>query len=223
MEMENFQISKEEFDQFKIILEDWISKDASIAIALGETYVYHSKSTHHSHLEFGEAIHPESIAARVLKSRQKTEAIIDQSILGEPYYAIGYPIHFNKQEAALIVILPSTYSVEKREPYKFLTGRQDEDWTPVPIEQISHIESLQKRTWFYAQNDQYKTTITLKELQTKLPEYFVRIHRSYILNTYFIKRISKDLASNFVIELKNGTELPVSQSYVNNLRKALEF
>lgn len=223
MEEQNFQISKEEFDQFKIILEDWISKDASIAIALGNTYVYHSKSNHHNHLEFGEAVLPESIAARVLMTKQKTEAIIDHSIFGEPYYAIGYPIYFKQQEAALIVILPSTYNEERKTPYKFLTGRQEEDWTPVPIEQISYIESLQKKTWFYDQNNQYKTNVTLKELQTKLPEFFVRIHRSYILNIYFIKRISKDLTSNFVIELKNGTELPVSQSYVNNLRKALEF
>ena len=220
---ENFQISREEFDQFKIILEDWISKEASIAIAIGDSYVYHSRSEHHQHLDFEKSVHPKSIASRVLKTRKKTEALMDDSIFGKPYYAIGYPIYFKQQEAALIVILPSTYTEEKQKPYKFLTGKQDEDWTPIPIEQISHIESLQKRTWFYAHNEQYKTNITLKELQTKLPEFFVRIHRSYILNIYFIKRISRDLASNFIVELKNGIELPVSQSYINDLRKVLEF
>lgn len=223
MEINNLHVSKEKVEQFKILLEDWLPKEASFAIAVDNMYVYYAPSNHHLHLDIGKNIHPDSIAARVLETRTKTEPIIDNSIFNIPYYAMGYPIYLDELEAALVIILPSTYIPEKQEPYKFLTGKQEEDWTPIPIEQISHIESLQKRTWFYAQNEQYKTNITLKELQTKLPECFLRIHRSYILNIYFIKKISRDLASNFVIELKNGAELPVSQSYINELRKALGF
>lgn len=223
MEISNLHVSKEGLEQFKLILEDWVPKDSSIAIALDNRYVYFSPSPQHSHLVIGDNIHCDSIAARVLKTRRKTESIMDNSIFNTPYYGVGYPIYLDHHEAALIIVLPSTYIPEKQEPYKFLTGKQDEDWTPIPIDQISHIESLQKRTWFYSQNEQYKTNVTLKELQTKLPEFFLRIHRSYILNVYFIKRITKDLASNFIVELKNGTEIPVSQSYINDLRKILEF
>ncbi len=224
VEIENLQIPKTELDQIKVILEDWVPKDASLAIAIDGAYVYSVLSRHPIHLPIGKKIDEDSVAAKVLKTRKKTEALIDDSIFGVPYYAIGYPIIFDQMEAALIVILPSSFKVDnKQEPYKFLTGKQNEDWTPIPIECISHIESLQKRTWFYAENEQYKTNITLKELQTKLPEFFVRIHRSYILNIYFIKKITKDITSNFVIVLKNDVELPVSQSYVNDLRKILEF
>ncbi|MGN7479879.1 LytTR family transcriptional regulator DNA-binding domain-containing protein [Solibacillus silvestris] len=51
----------------------------------------------------------------------------------------------------------------------------------------------------------------------------MRIHRSYIINIYYIKKISRDFASNFIVQLKEGTELPVSQSYINHLRSVLEF
>lgn len=226
MEIGNFRVTMgevERFEQFKIILEDWIPKDASIIIAMNDMYAYYWPSIKHLHLKIKEEVHPKSIAAQVLKSRGKTEVLVDDSIFGTPYHAIGYPILIEQQVAALVVVLPSSNLPEKQEPYKFLTGKQDEDWTPIPIEQVSHIESLQKRTWFYAGDEQYKTNITLKELQIKLPEFFLRIHRSYIINIYFIKRISKDLASNFVVELNNGTELPVSQSYINELREVLEF
>jgi len=57
----------------------------------------------------------------------------------------------------------------------------------------------------------------------RLPSFFIRIHRSYIVNIYFIKKMARDLTSNFRITLKDGSELPVSQSYLNNLRNALEF
>ncbi|MFC7688049.1 LytTR family DNA-binding domain-containing protein [Ureibacillus sp. GCM10028918] len=217
---------KEEFrglEQFKIILEDWVPKDASIVIAFKGNYIYYSPSITHIHHKLCEEVHPKSVAAQVLKTHKKTQILMDDFIFGTPYYAIGYPILIEQQEAALVIVLPSTYVPEKQESFKFLTGKQDEDWTPIPIEKVSHIESLQKRTWFYADDEQYKTNVTLKELQLKLPEYFIRIHRSYIINIYFIKCITKDLATNFVVELKNGAELPVSQSYINYLRKYLEF
>ncbi|RKJ14103.1 LytTR family transcriptional regulator, partial [Butyricicoccus sp. 1XD8-22] len=83
--------------------------------------------------------------------------------------------------------------------------------------------SLQKKTWFYMNGDQYKTNVTLKELETRLPNIFLRIHRSYIINIHFIKKITRDLASNFVVVLKDGSELPVSQSCLSDLRKILEF
>lgn len=35
--------------------------------------------------------------------------------------------------------------------------------------------------------------------------------------------MARDLTSNFIITLVDGSELPVSQSYINNLRSALEF
>ena len=224
MEIENdVLISSKLLEQYKMILDDWIPNEASIAIAINNSYIYYFPSTQHNQLKIGEKVHPKSIAAQVLVSRKKTDALLDESILGTPYYAIGYPIIIQEIEAALVIILPSTYIPKNLEPYKFLTGKVDEDWTPIPTTEISLIESLQKRTWFYANNKQYKTNVTLKELQIKLPEYFLRIHRSYIINIYFIKRISRDLSSNFVVELKSGTVLPVSQSYINDLRKALEF
>lgn len=223
MEMGKIQGMKEAFEQFKIILEDWMPKDASIAIAMDNTYIYFSLSIQHIYQKACEEVHPDSIAAQVLCNRKKTEILLDATIFDTPYFTIGYPITIEHQPAVLVVVLPSSYTPEKRAPYKFLTGKQDEEWSPIPIEQVSHIESLQKRTWFYSEDNQFKTNITLKELQVKLPEFFLRIHRSYIINIYFIKHISKDLASNFVVELKNGTELPVSQSYINDLRKVLEF
>lgn len=223
LEMKCIDISKEGLEQFKTILVDWIPQNASIAIACENSYIYFSSSIEHFHLKVGDTVHPKSVAARVLQTREKTEALIDESILGKPYFAIGYPIFIEQREAALIIIFPPSYTPEKKETFKFLTGKQEDLWTPVPVEQITHIESLQKRTWFYANGEQFKTNLTLKELQLKLPEFFLRIHRSYILNIYFIKNISKDITTNFIIQLKNGIELPVSQSYINDLRKVLDF
>lgn len=53
--------------------------------------------------------------------------------------------------------------------------------------------------------------ISLERLELSLPDYFVRIHRSYIVNKYFIREFNK----NSVI-LLTGEELPVSRlKYLN--------
>jgi len=209
--------------QYIFMLKDWIPADSSIAIAVEHSYVYFHSGHQSIHLEIGQQVLPGSIADQVLQTQKKTDAILDNSLFDTPYYGIGYPIFIQNKPAALVIVLPSSFTTKRAEPYQFLTGKQEEEWNPVAINKISHIESLQKKTWFYVEGDQYKTSITLKELQLRLPSYFIRIHRSYIVNIYFIKKMARDLTSNFIVTLIDGSELPVSQSYLNDLRNALEF
>ncbi|UKJ45583.1 LytTR family DNA-binding domain-containing protein [Lysinibacillus sp. ACHW1.5] len=209
--------------QYIFMLKDWIPADSSIAIAVENAYIYFHSGHHSIHLEIGQQVLPGSIADQVLQTHKKTDAILDNSLFDTPYYGIGYPIYIQNKPAALVIVLPSSFTTKRAEPFQFLTGKQEEEWNPVAINKISHIESLQKKTWFYVEGDQYKTSITLKELQLRLPSYFIRIHRSYIVNIHFIKKMARDLTSNFIVTLIDGSELPVSQSYLNDLRSALEF
>ncbi|MEB2301758.1 LytTR family transcriptional regulator [Lysinibacillus xylanilyticus] len=216
-------LPKDISQQFISMLKDWVPVNSSIAIAAESSYIYFHSGHQNINLEVGQQVQSGSIAEQVLRTRKRTDAVLDNSLFETPYYGIGYPINILDVPAALIVVLPSTFTEKKLEPFQFLTGKQEEEWNPVAIEKISHIESLQKKTWFYVEGEQFKTSITLKELQMRLPSSFIRIHRSYIVNIHFIKKMARDLTSNFIVTLKDGSELPVSQSYLNNLRNALEF
>lgn len=210
-------------EQYKVILKDWIPKKAFIAIAMNNKYIYFSEKNHHFHMEIGQQVPEDSLAFRISQTMEKSDAVLDNSLFDTPYYAIGYPIIIADQLASLIIVLPHSYRKPVLDSYKILTGKQNEDWVPVQVEKISHIESLQKSTWFYKDGSQYKTAVTLKELETRLPESFIRVHRSYIINIHFIKKISRDLTSSFLIHLNDHREIPVSQSYLADLRKRLEF
>lgn len=224
MRIENLTITKDVLQQYKIILEDWIPKNSTIAIAQGDKYIYFSSDIHNDYLEVNTLVRADSIAYQVLQSRRKTEGVAENSLFDkEPYYSIGYPIFINDEPAALVIFCPQSSIKPKLDTYRFLTGRRKEDWVPIPIDKISHIESLQKKTWIYKNGEQYMSSITLKELQTRLPDSFLRIHRSCIVNIQYIEKISRDLTSNFIVILQDKTELPVSQSYLNDLRSILEF
>ena len=217
----NFRI--EQLKQYSLLLEEWVPKEASIAIAAGDQYIYYAAGEHDLHLKEGQKIQPNSIADLVLKKGCRTEAVLVDALFQVPYYGIGYPIEINGENAALVVILPPHHAAPITSPYKFLTGKQEDEWKPISIEKVSHIESLQKKTWFYANKEPFKTSIPLKDLQLRLPDSFLRIHRSYIVNILFIDRIVRDFSSNLLIQMQDGIELPVSQSYLTEVREALGF
>ena len=218
------QLSQKEFyEQYRNILMDWIPSGASIAIAVENHFVYFASGHQNISLEVGSQVPKDSMAFRVLKERKKVDAMMDSSLFDIPYYASGYPLTIDGKNAAIIIVLPPLFHQDQQEKLYFLTGKTEEDWVPVMIEEISYIESLQKKTWFYRNAEQFKTNITLKELQTKLPNNFIRIHRSYIVNIRFISRISKDFSSNYIVRLQNGVDLPVSQTYVSSVRESLQI
>ncbi len=217
------EITRETLTQYVAILGDWIRKDASIAIAVGDRYIYYAEGTEDTQLMEGQLVIAGSIADKVISKRLKVDKVMDNTLFGSPYYGIGYPIVLQGEPGALLVILPSNYHVLNQEPFRFLTGKQEEEWFPVAIEEISYIESLQKKTWFYVADEPFCTSYTLKDLQLRLPKTFLRIHRSYIVNIPSIQRISRDITSNLVLTLRDGTELPVGQTYMADVRKALGF
>ncbi len=217
------EITKDQLKKYGNLLEEWIPKEASIAIASQGQYIYYAAGIQDLQIAEGQLVEKGSIADLVIQTGKRAEATMDITLYGLPYYGIGYPIELNGEQAALIVILPPNHTVTVTPPARFLTGKREDEWKPISIKRVSYIESLQKKTWFYAEEKPYKINTPLKELERKLPAHFLRIHRSYIVNIDFIDKIVRDFSSNLVIVLQSGKELPVSQSYLATIRETLGF
>ncbi|HYG50196.1 MAG TPA: LytTR family transcriptional regulator DNA-binding domain-containing protein [Flavobacteriales bacterium] len=77
------------------------------------------------------------------------------------------------------------------------------------IDEFIFLEALDNYTTIYTLNKKYTINAFLKDLHSQLPENkFLRIHRSYVVNTDAIRSIDDNL-----IYLKNNTSVPVSKSY----------
>lgn len=57
---------------------------------------------------------------------------------------------------------------------------------------------------------------TMKGMESRLPEQFLRIHKSYIVNLHQVRRIAR-ADGEYEVELNSGTLLKVSRSYKNEL------
>src|SRR5690606_3061591 len=141
--------------------------------ALKDRYIYYDPGMHDIHLKEGQHIQAGSIAEVTINERRKVEVVMDNKLYGMSYFGIGYPIEVNNEPAALIIILPPNYHVLKRERFQFLTGKKDDEWFPIPVDQVTYIESLHKKTWFYTSGEQYNISFTLKDLHLRLPKTFL--------------------------------------------------
>ncbi|QQK81706.1 LytTR family transcriptional regulator DNA-binding domain-containing protein [Salicibibacter cibi] len=205
-------------------MKDWTPDEASIAIASADKYLDYYAGTHDIKLYPEQPVPYGSISYEVARKKRRVEAFVDQSVFGLSYYGIGYPVEESKNNEVIVtVILPPDYFSKKQ--FSYLTGKSGEIWKPIPIEEIAYIESYQKKTWIYTADNQYSIIYSLKTLQQHLPDSFLRIHRSYIVNISFIQQIFRDMSANLVISLKKTGHPPliVSQTYVKHVRKMLGF
>jgi len=91
----------------------------------------------------------------------------------------------------------------------------------IDLNQIMYLKGFDYLTSVYL-IDNKKITIskTLKHFEELLGESFFRIHKSYIVNLEFVDKIlSKE---SYTVELKEGTQLPVSRRNFKNLNDCLK-
>lgn len=82
--------------------------------------------------------------------------------------------------------------------------------------QIIYFTSSGRTIKIVTLNDSKEFYGKLKEIAKNLPEDFITIHQSYIVNSQYIKRYVYEL-----VELEDGTTLPISKAYRKQVRQNL--
>ncbi|MFN2332955.1 MAG: LytTR family transcriptional regulator DNA-binding domain-containing protein [Wenzhouxiangellaceae bacterium] len=62
---------------------------------------------------------------------------------------------------------------------------------------------------------------TLNELDAELPSYFLRVHRSHLVNTRLIERLDRNESGTGTLYLHSGQSVPVSRRIMPGVRRAL--
>jgi hypothetical protein len=61
----------------------------------------------------------------------------------------------------------------------------------------------------------------LTEMETSLPATFIRVHRSHLVNTSFVKSLTRDASGTGTLVMTDGSEIPVSRRVMPQVRQAL--
>lgn len=91
-----------------------------------------------------------------------------------------------------------------------------EERLQIPYQKICYFSSNAKKVYLVLENQEYGFYDTLGNLEQRLPAYFVRSHRSYIVNR---KKIQDIFLSKGEIVLEHDICVPISRSYKANLKE----
>lgn len=89
---------------------------------------------------------------------------------------------------------------------------------------IVYLESSEGKCTIETMNQKYKVSEALVGLEKKLTDSkFLRVHRSFIVNIDHIVEIEPWFNSTYNLIMKNGSNVPVSRTYVKGIKQILGF
>ncbi len=89
--------------------------------------------------------------------------------------------------------------------------------------EIDWVESARNHVGFHVAGHTYIVRETMNDAEGRLCNYnFVRIHRGTIVNLDRIKRLKPRLYGDYLVELRDGTKLPMSRGYLQTVLERVE-
>ena len=203
------------------VMGELFSEEISFAVTNTEEYIFYRASKRiNLKISPGDPVKEGTITYKALQSGEKTSEFISRDVLGVPYHGIAVPFHEDGKIAGCITAIYPALT----EARSVVTLKTADGWVPVSYEEIYYIESKNRRTYVTSSTHTGTNKNTLQEFEFSLPkDSFIRCHRSYIVNVKQIKEIYLDTHSTFVLSMKDGQLIPVSQSYSSYFRKMLGF
>ena len=114
--------------------------------------------------------------------------------------------------AAILGALPTS----GRKLERFLV-RLRSSMTLIPVTEVDWIGAAGNYVELHVGRDVHLVRGTLQELEDRLPERFVRIHRSAIVNLDRVRKLEPWSHGDWMVQLSDGTELRLSRRYRGRL------
>ncbi|MBM7570176.1 LytR/AlgR family response regulator transcription factor [Aquibacillus albus] len=113
---------------------------------------------------------------------------------------------------------------EKDQPVDRLVVNKDEKFLVVDTDEIVYIGTENRQVFIKTMNKEHLVDIALYEIEEKLySKTFIRVHRGYIVNLNHVSEIERWFNGTYNLKLHDGSKVPVSRSYIKDIRAALRF
>lgn len=96
---------------------------------------------------------------------------------------------------------------------------------PVPVQDIIYIIAEQDSIFVATRDGRLATRFTLGELENRLPEGFVRTHRSFIAQMRYVKEIMPHFNGTYLLKMKDKSqsEVLVSRANVRRIKEVFHL
>lgn len=132
------------------------------------------------------------------------ESIIDISAKPNDYQVARIMKLINNNEETILLA--------KKEK-TFVVNKQD----------IYYIEGIDNLVFAYTQDNIYESKFKLYELEEVLPETFIRISKSTIVNLLVVKVIEPTFNKKLLLHLENNEKVVVNRNYVKDFKQKIKM
>lgn len=158
-------------------------------------------------------IFPEAELLIIASPRISPERYMVPSL--HPIMLLMQPVNRQRALEAIRQVLTYHYRRREREMYTHrLFVRIGEERRYFHYTQILYLEAREKKLILHSGQEELSFYGSLREMEKVLPEYFVRCHRSYIVNFMHISRL--DLSQD-LLYIDERFVIPISKKYKNNV------
>lgn len=165
------------------------------------------------------------------KAREKhAEALIipvaDQTVLPLeyvspeilPFTLLWKPLTGKKLQETLLYVLAHIYAEKGLRSEKNFELMTKQETRYIPFKDILYFEARDKKIYLRLKHQEICFYTTLGNLEQKLPEKFIRCHKSYIVNSLHIAGVEW---SEQMIYLDDKIAVPLSRTYRNRFKEEL--
>lgn len=134
----------------------------------------------------------------------------------EPVYLLIKPYEKRYVSAAIYKVMRMID--ESKEDYLILKAKYGRNGIlSIKYRDIYYAASDKRKLTIYCDDNTYEMNMKLNELEEKLPDNFLRVHQSYLVNMDKILSITKD-----EIYLYNDDVIPISRSHLHDVNDAFK-
>jgi two-component system, LytTR family, response regulator LytT len=140
----------------------------------------------------------------------------DVSVLAITLYGIVFLYGFMLLARKLLIQQKAIAKVKQRQEEEFLMVRAERKTNKIPQKDIEYLESLGDYVKIHTFSSRpIITKEKISKLEERLPDYFLRIHRSYLINANKVRAYNKEQIQ------VNNVNLPISRTYKKHVMTAL--
>lgn len=101
-----------------------------------------------------------------------------------------------------------------------LVGRMDERNINISLSDIYYIENVDRKLFIYTEDEVYRLDGSMTDVESRIYDSsMVRISRTCIMNTDYLKEIRQIRNSHLEAVMDNGEKLIVSRKYLQDIKR----
>lgn len=114
--------------------------------------------------------------------------------------------HKNSSSAHILSVLKDITSRKEVKKMTSITVKKNDKLIFIKLDEVSFFEADTNYITIHSESGTFLHTDSISNLDQKLPDNFLRIHRGIIINKNYVKEIQKYFNSRYIITLTNKTQ-----------------